>query len=541
MSLNQKQPKGLYWTPRGGNNAKDIWASCHTFSSVTENRQTGELEKTTLIVDMGQHETPWTFQNGEYDKVVPALDDCLNVPGEKRPEDEAQAVFLTHCHSDHIAGIYEYLRMGVRLPAVYGSEYTLNALRKGLIDNGLSKDIWPEMKTMAAGDVVRVGNMTVEAFPASHSVPGCFSFKISGEEGTVFHSGDTKADETSFLGRGVDLSSYDKIAQNGGVDLMTFDATATHLKGHAAYEAEIFDAYTRLFKEYAGRQVIAALPAAHMERLASVVSAAQAAGRDVIINGGASMDGNIMALKLAGYDLREKCPDIKIVSAAGGEAEKVDSKNSVTITTGIYMEKNSPFVRFLQGKDDRFSMADDAVVIAPTSGDKNEKLHLLLESKSRSGIEVVTSDKNPKIYGSGHAQRDDFIKIAGHIRPKTVVPIHCSAEKADQLNRLVVENGLRTLPVYPHNGTVVCVDRENGCRIVNRNAPQWFGVKHHLRADGSMAVSARKVDDNGYSVVANDNALQIRQEQAVQKIAEYRQKQTLAQTFSLMSRRNHER
>lgn len=83
-----------------------------------------------------------------------------------------------------------------------------------------------------------------------------------------------------------------------------------------------------------------------MERLASVVCAAQAAGRDVIINGGASLDSNIMALKLSGYDLQEKCPDIKIVSALGKEAKNVDVKNSITITTGIYMEK----IRLLSGR-----------------------------------------------------------------------------------------------------------------------------------------------------------------------------------------------
>lgn len=543
MSLDQNQQKGLFWTPRGGNNAQDIWASCHTFSSVTENRRTGELEKTTLIVDMGQHETPWIFQSGAYDKVVPALDDCLNIPGEKQADNEAQAVFLTHCHSDHIAGIYEYLRMGAKLPAVYGSEYTLNTLRKGLIDNGIKKESWPEMKSLSAGDVVRVGNMTVEAFPASHSIPGCFSFKISNEEGSIFHSGDTKADETSFLGRGVDLSSYGKIAQNGGVDLMTFDATATHLKGHAAYESEIFDAYKKLFKEYAGRQVIAALPAAHMERLASVVCAAQAAGRDVIINGGASLDSNIMALKLSGYDLQEKCPDIKIVSALGKEAKNVDVKNSITITTGIYMEKNSPFIRSLQGENDQFFMANDAVVIAPTSGDKNEKLHLLLKSKKFSGIKVVTSRQNPKIYGSGHAQADDFKKLARHICPKTVAPMHCSAEKAGQFNRLAAASGFKTLPVYPHNGSTVAVDRDNGCCIVDIKMPQWFGVKHHHQPDGSITTTAEKVADNGYSAAANNNnpALRARQEQAMRKIADYRQKQALAQTVSLIGRRKYER
>lgn len=537
MSLDQNQQKGLFWTPRGGNNAQDIWASCHTFSSVTENRRTGELEKTTLIVDMGQHETPWIFQSGAYDKVVPALDDCLNIPGEKQADNEAQAVFLTHCHSDHIAGIYEYLRMGAKLPAVYGSEYTLNTLRKGLIDNGIKKESWPEMKSLSAGDVVRVGNMTVEAFPASHSIPGCFSFKISNEEGSIFHSGDTKADETSFLGRGVDLSSYGKIAQNGGVDLMTFDATATHLKGHAAYESEIFDAYKKLFKEYAGRQVIAALPAAHMERLASVVCAAQAAGRDVIINGGASMESNLLALSVSGYDLQAKCPDIRIVSGSSKEAETIDPKKSVTITTGIYRESQSPFVQHLLGKQSDFIMQKDAVIVAPTSNDKNEKLQILLQSKEFENLKVITSSSKYKIYGSGHAQADDFRKIARYIAPRTVAPIHCSYEKAEAFNELAGKNGYQTLPVYAHNGVTVGIDRKNGCRVVGRKEPQWFGVNHQ-----ETGISVIKVDDNGYSTAFhNRDLVEARQQMAKQLIADYRNKKNLATQVSLINRRKNER
>lgn len=538
MSLDQNQQKGLFWTPRGGNNAQDIWASCHTFSSVTENRRTGGLEKTTLIVDMGQHETPWTFQGGAYDKVVPALDDCLNIPGEKQADNEAQAVFLTHCHSDHIAGIYEYLRMGAKLPAVYGSEYTLNTLRKGLIDNGLKKETWPEMKPLSAGDVVRVGNMTVEAFPASHSIPGCFSFKISNEEGSIFHSGDTKADETSFLGRGVDLSSYDRIARNGGVDLMTFDATATHLKGHAAYESEVFEAYKHLFVQNSKKQIIAVLPAAHMERLVSVLCAAEAAGKNVIINGGATMESNIMALQMSGFDLQKKCPSIKIAGA--GRNDELHPEKSVIVTTGIYHESWSPFVRHLIGRNEDFPLEKDAVVIVPTSGDKNEKLQILLDGKEFSSLNVITAKQYPRIYGSGHAQADDFVKIARYIKPKMVAPIHCSLEKADNLNKLASRYGYKTLPDYPHNGSTVVVDRQ-GCRIVSQRSPEWFGLNRQKRTDGSSFIKFEKVGDHGYSTGQNDKTLRVRREQAMRKIADYRQKQALAQTVSLIGRRKYER
>ncbi len=534
MSGNQNGKSGLFWTPRGGNNAADIWASCHTFSSVCENAETGETERATVIVDMGQHEVPRDFAAGRFDKVVPALDDCLNVPGQDAPVTPAAAIFLTHCHSDHVAGVYEYLHMGAKLPAVYGSQHTLNVLKKGLIDNGFAPSQWPEMKMLHAGDAVKIGNMTVEAFPASHSVPGCFSFKISDPNGSIFHSGDTKADETSFLGRGVDLNACKKIGKNGGVDLMTFDATATHLKGHATYESEVFDTYKLLFQKHKDKQIVAVLPAAHMERLASVVSAAAAAGKNVIIDGGAFMAGNVMALPLSGYDLRGKHPDIQIADANGG----LNPETSVTITTGIYMEPASPFIRRLTGQKSDFPLKKDAVVITPTSGDKNEKLQFFLKKEQFSGLTVVTGDQYPRLYGSGHAQADDFVKIANNIAPRTVAPIHCSREKADVLNALATRYGFQTLPDYPHNGSTVAVDRQ-GCRIVSEKSPNWFGLTHGRNADGSTATTFVKTTDNGYSCPVGKDLLTLRQQRASQKIADWRRKH--ARPVSLIDRRKHER
>ena len=520
---------GLFWTPRGGNNADAIWASCHTFSSVTKNKETGKNEKTTVIVDMGQNEMPQLFQGGIYEKVVPALDDCLTVPERGKPENEAQAIFLTHCHSDHIAGIFEYLKMGAKLPPVYGSEYTIKALRKELMDNGIKRNQWPELKPIEAGEVVEIGNMQVEAFSASHSIPGCFSFKISNEEASIFHSGDTKADESSFLGNGVDMNAYDRI---GGVDLMTFDATATHMPGHATYESEIFESYRKLFEENPDKQVIAVLPAAHMERLASVISAAQAAGKDVLINGGASMEKNIMALNYAGYDLQEKCPDIRVVSANAKESAALDPDKSVTITTGIYGEANSPFVQKLTGASDHFVIKNNALIIAPLIGQKSELMDDLLEAHMPPGATVITNEDR-QIYGSGHAQADDFVKIAAHVKAKTVSPIHCTRKMAEDFNRLAAENGYETLPEYPHNGCTVRVDK-SGCRVVSEKEPAWFGLNHKTQEDGSVKTSAVRLKDDGYSTGKAEKdvflrskkteKIEERQAFASEKIADYRRK-----------------
>ncbi len=535
MSANTSEREGLFWTPRGGNNAEEIWASCHMFSSVVKDAKTGKAEKTTILVDMGQNEKPQTVLGGAYEKVIPALDDCLTVPECEKPENKAQAVFLTHAHSDHINGVFEYLQMGAKLPEIYGSDYTIKTLRKEFLDRGIKRDKWPELKTIDAGDKIKVGSMTVEAFSASHSIPGCFSFKISDKNASIFHSGDTKADPSSFLGNGVDMASYDKI---GGVDLMTFDATATNMDGHATYESEIFAEYKRLFKEHKDKQTIVVLPPAHMERLASVISAAESVGKDVLLNGGASMERNVMALKLGGYDLQERCPDIRFASANSEKAKEIDPENSITITTGIYGEPSSPFVQKLLGEKSDFVLSDNAVVIAPTYGSASEKIENLLMEHAPAGVKIIAG-KDAKIYGSGHAQADDFVMIAKHVRPTTVIPIHCSKKMAENLNFLCQKNGYWTIPEYPHNGTTVSIGKDK-CRIVSVKEPAWFGVNHHRQADGSEKIEFAKHGDNGYSSGKTGETLKDRQEKASQKIAAFHRKRALDNAL-LIKRSGHGR
>lgn len=543
MASEIKEKDGLYWTPHGGNNVSDIWASCHTFSSVTTNDR-DEQEKTTVIVDLGQNEVPSKFAQGEFDKVIPALNDCLSIPHAKpvSEKNQAKALFLTHSHSDHIEGVFEYLRMGVKLPPVYASQYTLNALTTGFIDRRIDSSKWPEMREIKSGETVEIGNMKIDVFPASHSIPGAFSFKISNDGTSIFHSGDTKADESSFVGSAVDMASYEKIGKEGGVDLMTFDATATHLPGHATYESEVFKAYSELFEEHDGKQIIAALPPAHMERLATVVSAAQAAGKDVIIDGGPSLERNILALQSAGYTFREICPEIKVMNAGSPEAQNSDPEKCVTITTGVYLEQHSPFVRKIRGEESSFVLKENAVVIIPTSGDRHERLHKeLAEAKTVSCLTVVTSNEKPKIYGSGHAQGGDFKKLAALICPKKVVPVHCSKKMAENLNALAHRKGYSTFKRPVYNGETIHVSAKSGCEIVHSKEPSWYGVKHTRDTDGAPRTVFSRVPDYGYSrpnAHARYKYIEKRRAEAGERLAAYHNNRAKHQLLTIRKNRN---
>ena len=469
----------LYWSPRGGNNVQDGWGSCHKFTSEQTNVETGKIEKDTIIVDLGQHERPSMFGGGQYDRVVPDLADCLDVPNcpSVDESDKAKAIFLTHGHSDHISGVFAYAMAGVKLPPVYGSEFTLNMVKKGFVERGIPADKQPELHEIKAGQTVEIGNIKVRSMQASHSIPGALSFKISNDSTAIFHTGDTKGDESSYLQGGVNFADYAEIAKEGKIDLMTFDGTTAARKGHATYESEIFDCYDKLFAENHKHQMIVPLAAAHCERLATVIAAAAKNGKNVILNGGPSMDTNLLGLQMSGIDLAKKFPNIAVVGVKNPKADTLNPKDTITVTTGIYMEKDSPFVQYLQGKNNGFKFAKDAVIIAPLTTDKNEKMAFLMATSERAqGHTIITAATRPKMYGSGHAQADDFRRIAGILKPRTVAPIHTRTPGADDFNKLAAEEGYGTFPRQIKNGEIVKVTNKE-CELIVQDRQQWFGVK----------------------------------------------------------------
>ena len=540
MTSTENSQPGLYWTPKGGNNHETMFASCHKYTSVTKDKESGQINKTIILIDMGQNEYPKDFAGGRYDKVVPALTDCLAIPGQEAPKDPAAAIFLTHSHSDHVDAIFEYVQLGVKLPPIYGTEYTINALKSEFIKRHIPVPADLKMNFVEAGQTIEIGNIKIETLEASHSVPGCLSFKLSNEEVSSFHSGDTKSDPTSSLGKGVSLDAYRAIS---GVDFAVWDAAMAGLSGHSISEDSARQEYQQIFEENRDKQMVVALPAAHSQRLASVVAAAAAAGKHVIVDGGSTMETNFLALGMNGYDLKKMFPNIKVASAGSKDAKGIELEDCITITTAIYGEENSPFVKKLQGTDDSFVLRDDAVVISPIVGkaiDKHEKIEDYLseyieKDPARSGIKIITA-RDRAIGSSGHAQCDDlFDELLPALNAKVNVPTHtATAEKAKKFMRDLEANGYGTLSEYPRNGYTIQIGKQ-GCQIISREDVQWIGAKYSKTKDkdGNDVLDKmlrwKIVGDHGFStgrkaIARMLNSIKKRHYNAQRQIKEWREK-----------------
>jgi ribonuclease BN (tRNA processing enzyme) len=128
-------------------------------------------------------------------------------------------IFLTHSHLDHVAFIPLFLDSifdRIKTPvAVHGQRLTLAALKAHMF-NGI---MWPDFSClphpdrpvlryveMKPGDIVTVGNKTLEMIPVNHTVAGV-GYRVTGDSGVFAFSGDTTSNDSLWEG----LNRHDRL------------------------------------------------------------------------------------------------------------------------------------------------------------------------------------------------------------------------------------------------------------------------------------------------------------------------------------------
>ena len=192
--------------------------------------------------------------------------------------DDIEAVILTHGHEDHIGGVPYLIQAGLRAPLV-GSRFTLGLLDAKLTERRLDSD----ETEVAAGQTVKFGPFTCEFIAVNHSIPDALAVAVTTGAGTLFHTGDFKADMTPLDGRLTDLAAFYRLGDRG-VDLLLSDSTNADVTGFVATERDIGPVLDRVVGEATGR-VFVVCTSSHVHRIQQVLNTARNRQRHVAIVG----------------------------------------------------------------------------------------------------------------------------------------------------------------------------------------------------------------------------------------------------------------
>jgi ribonuclease J len=365
----------------------------------------------------------------------------LILPGLHLVEDrlaEAKALVLTHGHEDHIGAVPYLLRRRGDLP-VFGSKLTLALVREKLREHRL-RDF--DLREVAEGDRVTVGEFDIEFLSVNHSIPDALAVVVRTKGGTVLHTGDFKMDQLPLDHRLTDLRGFARLGEEG-VDLFMVDSTNAETPGFTPHEREIEPALERVFAN-AKQKLIVACFASHVHRVQQVMDVAVRHQRKVVYVG-RSMLRNMTVARELGF---LKVPENTLIDLK--QIDNYPDDQVVIISTGSQGEPLSALSRISNHEHPVITAGLGDVVLLASSlipGNENS-VYRVINGLSRNGVTVVHKG-NAMVHVSGHASAGELLYCYNLLTPKNVLPVHGEVRHLIANAKLAVSTGVPESHVFP--------------------------------------------------------------------------------------------
>jgi ribonuclease J len=396
-----------------------------------------------------------------------------------RQAGKLDAILLTHAHEDHI-GALPYLLRDFPDATVCGTKFTLAVTKEKLAEHGISAH-FQEIQPRGMG---MVGNhIDFEPLQVPHSVPDSVGYAIVTEAGLIIHTGDFKIDWSPVDGRLLDVRRFAELGEEGVACLLS-DSTNAEREGTSPSEREVGESFMRIFSgPLAKGRIVVAMFGSNIHRVQSVVRAALAQSRKIVVLG-RSMRTNVRLALDLGY---LRCPPDSFVDpeAAGHFAPR----ELCILCTGAQGEPRSALARLALGEHPNVHVEkNDLVILSSRVIPGNDRaLGNLIDHLVRSGCRVLSSSTGSSelIHTSGHAAQGEQRMMIDLVRPRSFVPIHGEYRMLAAHARTAELAGVNPLAcVVAEDGDAVEIRPNEICAVVPRAVSAG---RRYLDARGAFA------------------------------------------------------
>ena len=456
---------------------------------VGRNMASFELNGERLLVDCGV-----LFPEENHpgvDLILPGLDAITD------QLDQVQALVLTHGHEDHIGAVPYLLRRRPDIP-VFGSRLTLALVESKLKEHRLRN---VDLRVVAEGDRVSVGQFDLEFVAVNHSIPDALAVFIRTAAGNVLHTGDFKMDQLPLDGRITDLRAFARLGAEG-VDLFMVDSTNAEVPGFTTHERDIAPAMERVFA-HARQRIVVTCFASHVHRVQQVLDAAVKYGRKVIYVG-RSMVKNMSIARDLGY---LTVPGDTLIELK--DLDKYREDEVVLISTGSQGEPMAALSRMAHHEHPVIKLKPgDTVLMASSLIPGNEtSIGRVINGLTRLGANVIHSG-NALVHVSGHASAGELLYCYNILKPRHVMPVHGEMRHLVANGALAIKTGVPADRVLiTEDGGVIDLNRDRA-RISGKIDASYIFVDGSVVGDISQAeLTVRKIlgEEGFISVVATVN------------------------------------
>lgn len=325
-----------------------------------------------------------------------------------------RALIITHGHLDHI-GALPYIIEKIGNPPIYTTLLAKHMILKRQEDFPNSPKL--SIITINDGDKIRISEFfEAEFFDVSHTIPDSSGVLLKTPVGNIMHMGDFRV-EYDENGDAPQLENYRKIASQG-VHTFLCESTGSDRVGTAPSEATIEKNLEDIFRKAQGRIILATFSSL-LTRVASAIRIAEKLGRRVALSG-FSMKTNVQIAQELGYI---KAPDGLIIPLE--EIGKIRDDKLVIVSTGAQGESNASLMKIINGEHRHIQVkTGDTVIFSSSVIPGNERsVQYLQDNLSRQGA-IVYNSSLVDIHSSGHAFKEDIIRVIKAVNPRFVIPVH---------------------------------------------------------------------------------------------------------------------
>jgi ribonuclease J len=425
--MNPHKNDELVFLPLGGSNEIGMNFNLYGYGQADDRKW--------IVVDLGV-----TFG----DQTTPGVDIILPDPTFiEEYADDILGIVLTHAHEDHI-GAVAWLWPRLKAP-VYATPFTAYLLREKLRDADLLDEV--DITEVPLSGSFSLGPFDLELVTLTHSIPEPNGLAIRTPLGTILHTGDWKIDPDPMLGEVTDVEAIRKLGDEG-VLAMVCDSTNVFVDGSAGSESDVRVAMNKLIAGLKGKVAVACF-ASNVARMDTVIRAAQAAGRKVVL-AGRSMHRMAAAARSVGLlkDIQPLLDD--------NLAKNVPEDQILYLCTGSQGEPRAALARIAEGNHPHIRMSQgDHVIFSSRVIPGNEIPIRNLQNKlADRGVRLYTERDHPGIHVSGHPCRDELAQMYAWARPEIAIPTH--GERRHLLEHMAFAKDLQVpQAVAPRNGDMV--------------------------------------------------------------------------------------
>jgi ribonuclease J len=393
-----------------------------------------------------------------------------------------RAVVLTHGHADHVGAIGDLVRAFARAGSladvlragplrVWGPPYALELARRHLFEAGHGAETCA-LHPVAPGTRFSAGSFRFEAIAVAHSTVDATALAIETAAGVVVHSGDFKLDAAPPLGPATDEARLAALGRDG-VTLLLSDSTNALVAGHSGSERTVAGALGRAVAGARGRRIVVGLFSSNVHRMTALGALAREHGRKICLLGRSTQSHADVARELGWLDWRS---DLVVApeQAAPSLPDRV-----LYLASGTQGEARGALGRLARAEHPDLALGHgDVVIVSSRVIPGNERAVLAMTSQlARLGCTLVTPETDPELHVSGHAHRDEQVRLIELVRPRAFVPLHGHRVQLERHAELARAAGVPEVRVL-ENGQGVTLSCE-GSREGGR-AGRYEGDRVHV-------------------------------------------------------------